>query len=90
MFHEGDKDCLIHLYSVIRLKIQTYLCKNVVNKNTLRKHYLGMTLIQKGIIIFAYNDKQIILLTSMRNNNPKLQYTEKKKIPKHNNTIWEE
>ena len=49
-----------------------------------------MTLIQKGIIIFAYDDKQIILLASMRNNNPKLQYTEKKKIPKHNNTIWEE
>ena len=43
----------------------------------------------KGIIIFPGDDKQIILLyTSMRNNNPELQYTGKKKIPKHN-TIWE-
>ena len=44
--------------------------KKNVNKNTLRKHYLGITL--KGIIIFPYDDKQIILLTSMRNNNPEL------------------
>ena len=43
----------------------------------------------KGMIIFPDDDKQIILLyTSMRNNNPELQYTGKKKIPKHN-TIWE-
>ena len=27
------------------------------------------------MIIFAYDDKQIVLLTSMRNNNPYLQYT---------------
>ena len=39
-------------------------------------------------MIFPYDDKQIILLTSMRNNNADLQYTRKKKIPKHN-TIWE-
>ena len=31
--------------------------------------------------------KKIIFRTSMRNNNPKLQYTEQKEIPKHN-TIW--
>ena len=42
----------------------------------------------KGIIIFLHDDKQIILLTSMRNNNPELQYTGKNKIPKQN-TIWE-
>ena len=35
----------------------------------------------KGIIIFPYDDKQIILLISMRSNNPELQYTGKKKIP---------
>ena len=34
-------------------------------------------------MIFPYDDKQIILVTSMRNNNPKLQQTGKKKIPKH-------
>ena len=39
-------------------------------------------------MIFLYDEKQIILLTSMRNHNPELQYTKKKKIPKHN-TIWE-
>ena len=45
--------------SVIRLKIQAYLCKkNVVNNNT------------QGILIFPYDDKQFILLISMRNNNP--------------------
>ena len=26
---------------------KTYLCKNVVNNNTIRKHYIGTTLIQK-------------------------------------------
>ena len=31
-------------------------------------------------MIFPYDDKQIILVTSMRNNNPELQYTRKKKI----------
>ena len=30
-------------------------------------------------MIFPYDDKQIIFLTSMRNNNPELQYTGKKK-----------
>ena len=44
-----------------------YIKENVVNKNALSKHY------PKGIIIFPYGDKQIILLTSMRNNNPELQ-----------------
>ena len=43
---------------------------------------------RKSIIIFLYDEKQTILLTSMRNHNPELQYTEKKKIPKHN-TVWE-
>ena len=32
------------------------------------------------MIIFTYDDKQIVLLTSMGNNNPELQYTGKKKI----------
>ena len=50
--------------------------KNVVNKNTLRKQCItginskGMN--PKGMIKFSYDDKQIILLTSMRNNNPEL------------------
>ena len=38
--------------------------------------------------MFPYDDKQIILVSSMRNNNCELQYTGKNKIPKHN-TIWE-
>ena len=42
----------------------------------------------KGIIIFPYDDKQTILLTSLRNNNSKLQYTGKKKLPEPN-TIWD-
>ena len=40
------------------------------------------------MIIFPYDDKKSILLISMRNNNPELQYTGKKKIPKHD-TTWE-
>ena len=48
-----------------------FMQKIVVNKNTLRTHYLGITLIQK-ITMFPYHDKQIILFTSMRNNNPEL------------------
>ena len=37
------------LHSVIRLKIQAYLSKkNVANKNTVRKHHLGITY-TKGI-----------------------------------------
>ena len=33
------------------------------------------------MIIFPYDDKKSIFLVSMRNNNPELQYTGKKKIP---------
>ena len=33
------------------------------------------------MIIFPYDDKKSIFLISMRNNNPELQYTGKKKIP---------
>ena len=33
------------------------------------------------MIIFPYDDKKSILLISMRDNNPELQYTGKKKIP---------
>ena len=73
---------------MIRLKIQAYLwkkcCKQEYSKETLSWYNFN----PKGIIIFPYDDKQIILLTSMRNNNPELQYAEKKKIPKHNN-VWE-
>ena len=32
---------------MIRLKIQSFLCKNAMNNNTLMKQYLGITLIQK-------------------------------------------
>ena len=33
------------------------------------------------MIIFPYDDKKSIFLISMRNNNPELQFTGKKKIP---------
>ena len=38
--------------------------------------------------MFRYDDKQIILLISIRNNSPDLKYTEKKKVA-NDNTIWE-
>ena len=79
---------LIQLYSVIRLKIQAYLfkrfCKQEYSKEALSWYKYNT----KGIVIFPYDDKQILFLTSMRNNSPELQYTGKKKIRKHN-TIWE-
>ena len=79
---------LIQLYSVIRLKIQAYLfkrfCKQEYSKEALSWYKYN----PKGIVIFPYDDKQILFLTSMRNNSPELQYTGKKKICKHN-TIWE-
>ena len=65
----------------IRLKIQAYLykkcCKQQYSKEALSWYYFN----PKGMIILPYDDKQIVLLTSMRNNNPELQYTGKKKIP---------
>ena len=48
-----------------------FMKKDVINKNILRKQ--GITwynLNPKGIIIFPCDDKQIILITSVRNNNP--------------------
>ena len=33
------------------------------------------------------DDKQIVLLTSMRNNNPELQYNGKKKIPVFSSSV---
>ena len=56
--------------------------KRNVNKNTLRKQCTTWYNFDPKGIIFPYNNKQIILLTSMRNNNPELYYTEK-------NTVWE-
>ena len=66
---------------MIRLKIQAYLCKKCCKQEYSKEALSWYNFNPKGIIIFPYDDKQIILLTSMRNNNPELQYTGKKKIP---------
>ena len=68
----GWRRWLIHLYSVIRLKIQVYLCKKCCKQECSKEALSWYNFNPKGIIIFPYNDKQIILLTSMRNNNPGL------------------
>ena len=60
------------------------LCKKYCKQEYSKEALSWYNFNPKGIIIFPYDDKQIILLTSMRNNNPELQYTGKKKIPKHN------
>ena len=73
---------------MIRPKIQTYFCKKCYKQEYSKETLSWCNFSSKGIIIFPYSDKQTILLTSMRKNNPELQYTGKKKIPKHNN-IWE-
>ena len=69
---------------MIRLKIQAYLCKKCCKQGCSKEALSWCNFYPKGIIIFPYDDKQIILLTSMRNNNSELQYTGKKTIPKHN------
>ena len=73
---------------MIRLKIQAYLRKKFCKQEYSKKSLSWYNFNSKGTIIFPYDDKQIILLTSIRSNNPELQYNRKKKIPKHN-TIWE-
>ena len=72
---------MIHLYSVIRLKIQAYLCKKCCKQEYSKEALSWYNFNPKSIIIYPYDDKQIILLISMRNNNPELQYTGIKKIP---------
>ena len=68
--------------------MQAYLCKKCCKQEYSKEALSWYNFNPKGIIIFPYDDKQIILLTSMRNDNPELQYTGKKKMPKHN-AIWE-
>ena len=73
---------------MIRRKIQAYLYKKCRKQQYSKEALSWYDFNPKGMIIFPYDDKQIVLLTSMRNNSPELQYTGKKKTPKHN-TIWE-
>ena len=87
MLHEGDKSGWF-IYILWRLKIQAYLCKKCCKQEYSKETLSWYNFNPKSIIIFPYDEKQIILLTYMRNNNPELQYTGKKKIPKHN-TLWE-
>ena len=50
-----------------------FMKKKIVNKNTLKKQCItSYNFNPKGIIIFPYDDKQIIFCTSMRNNNLEL------------------
>ena len=73
---------------MIKRKIQAYLCKKYCKEEYSKEALSWYNFNPKCIIIFSFDEKQIILLTSTRNSNPELQYTGKKKIPKHN-TIWE-
>ena len=76
----------MQLCSVIRQKIQAYLCQKCCKQEYSKEALSWYNFNPKDIIISPYDDKQIILLTSVKNNNPKLQYTGKKKIPKHYTT----
>ena len=73
---------------MIRLKIQAYLCKKCCKQEYSKEALSWYNFNPKGMIIFPYDDKHIILLTSMRNNKPELQYIGNKKISEHN-TVWE-
>ena len=50
--------------------MQAYICKNCCKQQFSKKALFWYDVNPKGIIIFPYNDKQFILLTSMGNNNP--------------------
>ena len=63
---------------MIRLKIQPYLCKKFCKQEYSKKSLSWYSFNSKGTIIFPYDDKQIILLTSMRSN-PELQSLGKRK-----------
>ena len=65
------------------LKIEAYLCKKCCKQEYSKEALSLYNFNPKGIIIFPFDDKQIILLSSMRSNNTELQYIGKKKMPKH-------
>ena len=50
--------------------MQAYLCKKCFKQQCSKEELSWYTLDPKGIIIFPYDDKQFILLTSVGNNNP--------------------
>ena len=68
MYQEGSIEWqkgLIHLCSVIRLKIPAYLCNNCCKQQYTKEAVFWYNLNSKGIIIFPYDDKQFILLLSV-------------------------
>ena len=55
---------------MIRLKIQAYLCKKCCKQQYYKEAFSGYNLNRRDVIIFPCDDKQMILLTSMGNNDP--------------------
>ena len=53
----GWQRWLIHLYSVIRLKIQAYLCKKCCKQEYSKEALSWYNFNPKGIIIFSYDEK---------------------------------
>ena len=56
---------------MIRLKV--YLCKKCYKQKYSKEALSWYDFNPKGIIIFSYDDQQIILLASIRNNTPELK-----------------
>ena len=54
----------------MRLKTQAYLCENCCKQQFPKEALFWKNLNPKGIIMFPYDEKHFILLTSMRNKNP--------------------
>ena len=59
---------MIHQFYVIRLKIQAILCTKYCKQEYSKEALSWYNFNPKGTIIFPHDDKQIIFLTSMRNN----------------------
>ena len=72
MFHEGHKGDWFAYVLWQDWKYKPIYEKKYCNQEHSKETLSWSNFNTKGIITFPYDDKQIILLTSMRNNNPKL------------------
>ena len=83
----------VYLYSVIRLKIQAYLCEKCCKQQCSKKALSFYNFNPKGIIIFPYADKQIVLLINPNYDTMEKTISNHKKfweiIIPNDNTIWE-
>ena len=72
MFHEGNKGGWFNYILWKDWKYKPIYVKECCIQEYSEEALSWYNFNLKGIIIFPYDEKEIILLTSMRNNNPEL------------------